>query len=195
MSSTEQVTTYSDQERSFLLDLALASIRHGLAHGQPLPVALDLLPPALLQQRACFVTLNKSGQLRGCIGSLQAHRPLAQDVSANAHAAAFRDPRFEPVQLAEVPELEFHISILTAPEPMRFASEQDLLAQIRPGIDGLILQDGRHRGTFLPSVWEQLPDVASFWAHLKRKAGLPVDHWSETVQVQRYRTESISQAG
>ena len=181
----------SEADKSYLLTLASASIKHGVETGQALTVPLDGLSAVLKAARATFVTLQKHGQLRGCIGSLQATRPLAQDIAANAYAAAFRDPRFPPVDMEELPELDIHLSLLTVPEPMSFSSEQDLLKQIRPGVDGLILEDCWKRGTFLPSVWEQLPDPVSFLRHLKNKAGLAPDYWSETLTVQRYRTEMI----
>ena len=144
-------------------------------------------------ERATFVTLNKFGELRGCIGHLEAIQPLIADVAENAFNAAFRDPRFQPVTASEFGDLEVHISVLSPPEPMVFTSEADLLRQIRPGIDGLILEDGAYRGTFLPSVWEQLPDPAQFLAHLKMKAGLPPNYWSDTLKVSRYTTESFSE--
>ncbi|MDK2857695.1 MAG: uncharacterized protein PWQ89_814 [Verrucomicrobiota bacterium] len=147
------------------------------------------LPEELKEKRATFVTLTIGGRLRGCIGTLEAVRPLAEDVAANARSAAFDDPRFPPLTKAEFEKLEIHISVLSPPEEINFSSEEDLLSKIRPGIDGLILQDGFRRGTFLPSVWDELPDKRDFWEHLKLKAGLPADHWSDTVRVFRYTTE------
>ncbi|NOX92825.1 MAG: AmmeMemoRadiSam system protein A, partial [Gammaproteobacteria bacterium] len=129
--------------------------------------------------------------LRGCIGSLEAHRPLVEDIAHNARAAAFSDPRFSPVTAQELPALEFHLSVLSPAVPLRFESETDLLEQIRPGIDGLVLEDGPHRGTFLPAVWESLPDAAQFLQHLKLKAGLPKDHWSDTLKISRYTTQTF----
>jgi hypothetical protein len=183
---------FSLAQRRELLDLARASIRHGIEHGRTLEVDTEDYPPPLREQLACFVTLNLRGQLRGCIGHLEAVQPLVRDVAENAWSAAFRDPRFSPVGDSELPGLEIHISILTPAEPMEFDSEADLLRQIRPGVDGLILEDGYARGTFLPSVWESLPRVEDFWLQLKRKAGLPLDHWSDTIRISRYRTESFS---
>ncbi|HEY5790998.1 MAG TPA: AmmeMemoRadiSam system protein A [Gammaproteobacteria bacterium] len=190
MPSTDGV--YPPEQRALLLYLARASIVHGLRSGEPLAPVLEALPAALREPRAVFVTLQRGGQLRGCIGSLQAHRPLANDVAANAFAAAFRDPRFPPLGAGEYPQLELHLSVLSPATPLAFASEAALLAQLRPGVDGLILSDGGRRGTFLPSVWEQLPEPAQFLAHLKRKAGLPESYWSETLQVERYTTESFA---
>ena len=181
----------SPEDRATLLDLARRSVAHGLDHGAPLPVDPTGYPEPLRAELAAFVTLHLHGALRGCIGHLEAVQPLVRDVAENAYAAAFRDPRFPPLTRQELQGLAVHISVLAAPEPMTFASEADLLGQIRPGIDGLILTEGRARGTFLPSVWESLPDRRDFLNHLKRKAGLPADHWSDRVQVARYTTESF----
>jgi AmmeMemoRadiSam system protein B/AmmeMemoRadiSam system protein A len=150
--------------------------------------------PALNQPGATFVTLTQNGQLRGCIGSLQAHRPLDQDVRANAVAAAFSDPRFPPLTLAELPRTRVEVSLLTAPQPMTFSDEADALRQLRPNIDGIIFSTGQRRSTFLPQVWEQIPDPRSFMAHLKQKAGLPADYWSSEVQLQRYEVRKWKEA-
>ncbi len=182
---------HTEEERRILLEVAAASIRHGLETGNPLPVRPEDYPPSLREPGAAFVTLNIAGRLRGCIGSLEARRPLVEDVAENAFAAAFRDPRFPPVQDHEFPQLEIHISILGRPEPISVASEADLLAQLRPGVDGLVLHEGGRRATFLPSVWEQLPDPQQFLANLKIKAGLPVNHWSDTIRFERYTVEEF----
>ena len=177
------------EHRQLLLDIDRDAIFQGLETRRakfPMPGNLQ---GELKEKRATFVTLTLGGHLRGCIGMLEACRPLAEDVAANAVAAAFEDPRFAPLTQKEFEKLEIHISILSPPEEMIFSSEEEVLHQIRPGIDGLILQDGFHRGTFLPSVWKELPDKADFWAHLKRKAGLPADYWSDTVRVFRYTTD------
>jgi len=189
MPSTEGV--YPAIQRALLLYVARASIVHGLKTGEPLAPVLEALPAALREPRAAFVTLERGGRLRGCIGSLEARRALATDVAANAFAAAFRDPRFPKLGREEYSGLDLHLSVLTPAIPLTFASEEELLAQLRPGIDGLILADAGHRGTFLPSVWEQLPEAHRFLAHLKRKAGLPENYWSETLSVARYTTESF----
>ncbi|RTZ59396.1 MAG: AMMECR1 domain-containing protein [Gammaproteobacteria bacterium] len=182
--------SYNAEERALLNEIALQSIKSGLQQGRPMNLDLKALPEKLQQPGAAFVTLNKNGHLRGCIGSLEARRALAEDVAQNAFAAAFRDPRFAPLQASELDDLEPHISVLGKPEPMQFGSEQDLIRQLKPGKDGLILEDGHHRGTFLPSVWESLPEPASFVRHLKQKAGLPPDYWSDSLKVSRYGTES-----
>jgi AmmeMemoRadiSam system protein A len=179
-----------EQEQA-LLQLAEASIRHGLQQGCPLKPKRDDYDPALQEPGACFVTLKREGELRGCIGSLTAHRPLVEDVAENAYAAAFSDPRFYPLQAGELFGLELHISLLGEAEPMQFRSENDLLEQLRPGVDGLILEEGFRRGTFLPSVWEQLPEPKAFLHHLKLKAGLPVNYWSATIRISRYTTHGF----
>lgn len=189
MSSTD--CSLSEEFQCALLDLARDSIRHGLEHGRPLPVDLAGLPPELTVRRATFVTLELGGQLRGCIGSLEAVRPLAEDIARNAYAAAFRDPRFAPLGKEEFAGLGLHLSLLTPAEPMSFASEEDLLGQLRPGVDGLILEEGGRRGTFLPAVWEQLPNPRQFLEHLKLKAGLPRGYWSASLKVYRYRAEVV----
>lgn len=181
----------AEAERRLLLDLARSSIRHGLTHHRPQPVDPAEYPPALRERRAAFVTLNRQGQLRGCIGHLEASQALVTDIAENAYAAAFRDPRFPPLGEAELDDLEIHISVLSPPEPLPVASEADLLQQMRPGVDGLILEAGRHRGTFLPSVWESLPMPEQFLAHLKQKAGLPPGYWSDGIRVARYTTEAF----
>ena len=174
--------------------MARRSIEQGLANGRPLAVTASDFDRELQAVRASFVTLHSLGQLRGCIGHLQAVQPLVVDVAENAFAAAFRDPRFSPLTPEEWPEIQVDLSILTAPEPLQFSDEADLIRQIHPGEDGLILQDGPHRGTFLPSVWESLPDPAEFLRHLKHKAGLAANHWSDRVEVFRYRSESFGDA-
>lgn len=182
---------FSESLRSVLLDMAWQSIRHGLAKGDPLKLEPDQLGSPLSEAGASFVTLHIGEELRGCIGSLQAHRPLICDVTENAFSAAFRDPRFAPLKDTELNNLSLDISVLSQPERMVFGSEQDLLRQIRPNVDGLILTDVNYRGTFLPSVWESLPDAKQFLQHLKRKAGLPANHWSDKLEVWRYTTQSF----
>lgn len=144
---------------------------------------------------ATFVTLHKAGRLRGCIGSLQPHRALREDVRANAEAAAFRDPRFEPLTFDELRQIDIEVSLLSPLEDLTFASEQALLDQLRPGVDGLVLEHEGHRGTFLPQVWETLPTPAAFLRELKRKAGLAPDFWDPAVRVARYRVDKWSEAG
>jgi AmmeMemoRadiSam system protein B/AmmeMemoRadiSam system protein A len=170
-----------------LLCLARASIESDLfGKGQETPAA-----PWLGQTGATFVTLTKNGDLRGCIGSLAAARPLGEDVAQNALGAAFRDPRFPAMTAAEWPQCRVEVSLLSTPKPVRFADEADLLGQIAAGEDGLIIEaliDGVvKRGTFLPQVWEDLADKRTFLAHLLRKAGLPADTRFTRCKVSRYR--------
>ncbi len=183
----------SAEHQSYLLNLARESIRHGILHGRPLPVNLENLQAELKEKRATFVTLKKYGELRGCIGMLEAIRPLAEDIACNAYAAAFQDPRFPPVEPWELDQLEIHLSLLTPAEPMQFRSEQDLLSQLHPGVDGLILVEGHRRGTFLPSVWEQIPEPKHFLEHLKLKAGLPAAYWSNSLRCFRYLAELVEE--
>ena len=190
-SSTEQPALLAPAQRATLIDVARRSIEHGLATGRPLPVTPSEYHRDLKAVRASFVTLQIHGQLRGCIGHLEAVQPVVVDVAENAFAAAFRDPRFKPLTAQEWPEVEVHLSLLTAPERMHFDDEADLIRQMRPREDGLILQDGPNRGTFLPSVWDSLPDPVDFLIHLKHKAGLAANHWSERLEVYRYQTESF----
>lgn len=150
-------------------------------------------PPWLESPGAVFVTLTQDGRLRGCIGSLEAHRPLGRDLEANAQAAAFRDPRFPPLTEDELDRTEVEVSVLSKPEAIRFRDEADALSQLRPGVDGVIFQSGWHRSTFLPQVWEQLPDPRQFMAHLKLKAGVEADYWSDQVQLFRYTVDKYEE--
>ena len=177
--------------RITLLGVARESIVHGLRHGRPLDTDGDYYPPALRIPRASFVTLETGDELRGCIGTLEARRSLVEDVAGNAFSAAFRDPRFPPLHADELAQLGIHISVLSPPQPMAFDSEGDLIAQLRPGADGLILSAPGHRGTFLPSVWESLPQPEEFLRQLKRKAGLPANYWSHDIAVERYTAETF----
>lgn len=167
-----------------LVGLAWRSIRHGLETGTPLPAGGGA-------QGAVFVTLKKNGQLRGCIGSPMAWRPLLQDLAENAFKAAFADPRFPKVTAEELDTLTLSVSVLTPASPMSFTDEADMLAKLRPGIDGLIIEDQGRRALFLPSVWEQLPDKRQFLAHLKHKAGMPVDHWSDSFKASTFQAVEV----
>jgi len=181
-----------EADRAVLLGVARESIRHGLRESSVLSLRLADYSRTLCREGASFVTLKRYGELRGCIGTLAAMQPLVENVNANAYSAAFRDPRFPPLAGSELAGLDIHISVLGTPEPMNFRSEHDLLRQLRPGEDGLIVEEGSRRGTFLPSVWEQLPQPGEFLRHLKIKAGLPEDYWSQTLRVRRYAVESFS---
>jgi AmmeMemoRadiSam system protein B/AmmeMemoRadiSam system protein A len=166
-----------------LVAIARASIEQDLL-AKPKP---QFEAPWLGQAGATFVTLMKNGELRGCIGSLQAARPLAVDVAENALGAAFRDPRFPALTAAEWPQCRVEVSLLSRPKPVRFADEADLLEQIRPGEDGLIIEADGRRATFLPQVWERVPDKRAFLDELLRKAGLPKETRLRRCTISRYR--------
>jgi AmmeMemoRadiSam system protein A len=184
----------NETERGQLLRLAAEAIHCGLRTGQPPRIDTAPLPAELLRVAASFVTLHHRNRLRGCIGSLEACQPLALNVADNAFNAAFRDPRFAPLQIGELGDLALEISVLGVPEELCCTEEAELIAQLRPGEHGLILEAAGHRGTFLPSVWESLPEPVDFLGHLKQKAGLPMDFWSADMRVQCYQTEAFGAA-
>jgi len=175
-----------------LLEIARAAISSVL--GQPLTVTAAETTAGVLQQTgASFVTLTQQGQLRGCIGSLEACRPLIIDIKANAIAAALHDPRFAPLTLTELEITQLEVSVLSPMQPLHFVSEEIALAQLRPGVDGVIFEFGRYRSTFLPQVWEQLPNTRQFMAHLKHKAGLAPDFWAADIRLQRYTVSKFKE--
>lgn len=184
-------TKLSDNDKKVLRKVARDSIHYGLQHHKPLPISLGDYNECLNTPGASFVTLNLNHQLRGCIGALEAYQPLVKDVADHAFSAAFQDPRFSPITADEEQHLELHISVLSKPTPIEFSDEEDLLTKIKPDIDGLILEDKHHKGTFLPSVWEQLTTPREFLNHLKLKAGLRQDDWNEDIRVYRYHTISF----
>lgn len=167
----------------------LAIARQAIATRLGLPATPPPAHPRLGEPGASFVTLTQHGELRGCIGSLEARRPLAVDVAENARAAAFRDPRFAPLEAEEWPATRVEVSLLSAPEPLPFSSQADALAKLRPGIDGIVMEAGARRATFLPQVWEALPDPADFLARLKEKAGLSAGYWSDELRLSRYTVD------
>jgi len=172
-----------EHQGKVLLSIARAAIAEALGR-QAEPVDESL--PWLHDKGASFVTLTMQHQLRGCIGTLEAVRPLLQDIKANAYAAAFRDPRFPPLTLVELDAIRIEISLLSAPQRLSFKNEADALSQLRPQIDGVVFKYGNYRSTFLPQVWEQLAEPAAFMAQLKRKAGLSRDFWHDDVEIDRY---------
>ena len=172
-----------DEAGRTLLSLARDSIEDSLFN----KITSKSLSPWLTQAGATFVTLTKEGNLRGCIGSLQPARALAEDVAQNALGAAFRDPRFQAMTATEWPQCRVEVSLLSMPKPLRFADEADLLEQIEAGADGLIIEADGKRGTFLPQVWEDLADKRVFLSHLLRKAGLPADTRLTRCRISRYR--------
>ncbi len=181
-----------DRHGVTLLHVAAASIEHGLNSGQALAVNPADHADDLGEDGACFVTLKRKGQLRGCIGSAQAHRPLVVDVAGNGFAAAFNDTRFAKLTAGETEGLRLSISVLSAAAEISFRDEADLLDQLRPGADGLIIEDRQCRSLFLPAVWDSLPDARQFLGHLKAKAGLAADHWSTGFRAWRFIAEEIS---
>jgi AmmeMemoRadiSam system protein A len=172
-----------------LLPIARAAIARAI----DVPRTADESAPWLAEHGACFVTLTQSGELRGCIGSLQAHQPLLADVKGNAVSAALRDPRFAPLGVEELDITTVEVSLLSATQPMVVRDEADALAQLRPNVDGVIFEYGRYRSTFLPQVWENLARPRDFLAMLRRKAGLPDDFWAEDVKLSRYTVTKWSE--
>ena len=188
--ATERLSALLAVHGQTVLALAAASIRYPLS-GRTLTVRPSDMPPDLAAPGAAFVTLTREGSLRGCIGSHRAWRPLVTDVIANAAAAAFSEPRFPPLTMAELAGLALSVSLLTAATPVEASSEDELLRALRPGRDGVIIAEGAHRGLFLPQMWEQLSEPAEFMAWLKRKAGLSTTYWSSTLRVSRFETLSV----
>ena len=180
-----------DKYRTPLLDIAQQSIRHGIKSGACPNVDVLGFPHPMRTHRRTFVSVHTGGKLRGCVGSLAANNPLIADVVQNAYRAAFEDKRFKPLTEEDLAETDISVSILSTPRSMTFRGEADLVAQIQPDTDGLILQDGNKRGIFLPIVWEQISEPREFLRHLKNKAGLPLDHWSDGIKLWRYTTESF----
>ncbi|HSQ26045.1 MAG TPA: AmmeMemoRadiSam system protein A [Anaerolineales bacterium] len=182
----------SEKEKEILLALARQALDTAV-HGRPLAVLdLSTLPERLGAPGASFVTLTRKGMLRGCIGALEPYQPLAEDVREHAIAAAFNDYRFPPVTAKELDELEIEISVLTRPKRLDYDTPEELLSVLRPGIDGVTLIDGSRRATFLPQVWEKLPDKERFLQHLCQKMGAKANFWREKpIQVQTYQVEEF----
>ena len=173
-----------------LRGVARDAIEYGLREGRPPPLELSAYPPAFAEPRASFVTLHRAGALRGCTGSLEPDAPLVVGVARNAFRAAFTDPRFPALERPELDGLDVSVALLSALEPLAAACEAELLAALRPGRDGLVLRDGARSATFLPAVWQALPDPRGFLHALERKAGLEPGHWSPTLRFERYTTEA-----
>jgi AmmeMemoRadiSam system protein A len=183
----------SETHQGALLDIARDAIEYAATGGLPPGPRSDTTDEPLQARVGTFVTLTIRRQLRGCIGSLQGSDPLCHAVADAAYSAARRDPRFAPLRAAELPATRIEISVLSQPEGLEVASRAHLLSALRPGVDGLVLEDGRHRSTFLPKVWEQLPRPEQFLAQLLAKAGLPPDHWSDTLRFNRYQAISFGE--
>lgn len=172
----------SEARGEMLTSIARAAISSALG----MPQSADEDAAWLMEPGACFVTLTQQGRLRGCMGSLEAHRPLLIDVKSNAVAAALHDTRFMPLKSAELADTDIEISQLSPMTAMKFRNEADMLSQLHPGIDGVVFEFNGYRSTFLPQVWEQLPSPRQFIGQLKRKAGFPEDFWDREVKISRY---------
>lgn len=181
----------TNKDKQVILKTARHAIQYGLTYNKVPHLELESYSQALQQPGASFVTLKETGKLRGCIGTLQSHQPLIQDIAEHAYAAAFEDPRFTPVNSIEEPVIHISVSILSTPEPMEFEDEDDLISQIVAGEDGLIFKYKSHKATYLPSVWEQLSEPREFFTQLKLKAGVSGGFWSDEVEVLRYSALTI----
>jgi len=182
----------SPDEQELLLEVAEESLAHGLKRQRACDVVPDEFPETLRKPGCSFVTLRLQRELRGCIGTVEAHSPLVQDVAQNAFSAGFRDPRFTPLQEAEYAKLSLSISLLSEPEPVRAETEDDLLKQMGSRRDGWILRYGEQRGVLLPAVWDAISEPCDFLAALKRKARLPREFWSAELVVETFRAESFT---
>jgi AmmeMemoRadiSam system protein A len=182
----------TDADKSFLLSLARQSIENSV-NGDPVPrLELGELSLELREQGACFVTLTYKGYLRGCVGALEPYQSLAEDVREHAIAAAFQDYRFPPVQANEIKDIEIEISHLTFPEELKFENPADLPQLLRPNIDGVVIRDGMRRATFLPQVWEKIPDPEEFLEELCMKMGSSADLWRrKKLDVMIYQVEEF----
>lgn len=181
-------------QKKSLLQLARNTIQKYLVTNKMPEINLDNLDPVLTENRATFVTLTKNGDLRGCIGSLVPHRPLAQDVAGNAVNAAIGDPRFPPLTSDELPEIKIEISVLSIPQKLEYSDSEDLLNKLQPNQDGVILSDGSASATYLPQVWEQLSDKKEFLSSLCVKAGLPLDAWKKRkMEIKTYGVEKFEE--
>jgi uncharacterized protein len=184
--------TLSQEERSILLRLARQALESGVRR-QPLErLDLDALPERLREPGASFVTLTERDILRGCVGALEAYQPLAEDVREHAIAAALEDYRFPPVRAEDIPWIKIEVSRLTAPVALEVDEPEDLPKLLRPGVDGVVLRDGMRRATFLPQVWEKLPDPREFLGHLCNKMGVDANYWRyHKLHVEIYQVEEF----
>jgi uncharacterized protein len=185
--------TLSDAHRSQLLALARQAIEQGLAELRWVAMPTMELPLPLTESRGSFVTLRIDKQIRGCCGTLSASRSVSEDVWRNAWASAFADPRFSPLEQEEWDGVHLHIAVLSPLEFLEVESEADLIAKLRPNVDGIVVSRDDAHATFLPEVWEQIPDPTDFIRHLKQKAGWPATSWSPHISVQRFTVESFGE--
>jgi len=182
----------NEEERSILLRLARQALEAGVCNQALIPLDLEALPASLREAGATFVTLTRGGELRGCVGALEAYQPLAQDVREHAIAAALQDFRFPPVEPNELPEIAIEVSRLTPPQKLEYERPEDLPSLLRPGIDGVVLRDGLRRATFLPQVWEKIPDPSAFLGNLCWKMGADANFWRyKKLQVYLYQVEEF----
>jgi len=183
-------------EKLTLLRLAREALESAVRGEKLPPLDPTQLTPLLRASGAAFVTLTIRGQLRGCIGALQPYQPLAEDVREHAIAAGLQDYRFSPVRPSELHQIQIEVSRLTLPQPLTYTDANDLLTKLRPGVDGVILRDGSRRATFLPQVWEQIPEKAEFLSHLCAKMGAASNLWRQKqLEVELYQVEDFHEAG
>ena len=183
------------EEQQTLLRLARDAMERGVKGEKLPPLDQSTLPPHLCEQGASFITLTVHGELRGCIGGLEARQPLAEDVREHAVASALEDPRFPPVREEELSRIQIEVSRLTRPIPLEYKDAKDLLSKLRPHVDGVILQDGFHRATFLPQVWEKIPEAAAFLDNLCYKMGVNSSVWrSKHLEVLTYQVEEFHES-
>lgn len=185
-------TNLTAEQKATLLNIAKSSIEFGLLEGNILQLDLTQYDSQLQEKGASFVSLHRFGELKGCIGKLQAIQALAQDVAENAYNSAFYDPRFTPLQKSELTQIEIEISVLHPARELQFENERQLIEKLRPGKDGVILQASGRRGTFLPVVWNTYDNPQIFFNKLKIKAGLPENYWSEDLRCWIYETETFA---
>jgi len=187
------MSAFSANDKQFLLSLARSTVASRLKAGHRMVPPANL-SPVVHETRGCFVTLHKQGALRGCIGTIEPVDALVEGVTENAINAAFHDPRFPPLKADELLQVNFEISVLTVPRTLVFNDGEDLKRQLKPGVHGVILSRGPRRATFLPQVWEQLPDPESFLGHLCQKGGLGSDCWRDSgTTVQVYEAEYFAE--
>jgi len=189
-----EIDSLSQSEKDLLLQNAREAIESAVRKIKPKPLDIKVVPVRLQQWGASFVTLTAAGNLRGCIGTLQPYQPLIDDVREHAAAAALEDYRFPPVQPDELAGIHIEISRLTVPQPLQYSRPEDLLVSLRPRVDGVILRDGLQRATFLPQVWEKIPEPADFLGNLCYKMGAPQDLWRRKhLDVSVYQVEEFQE--
>jgi AmmeMemoRadiSam system protein A len=187
---SEAMIQLTEKDKNALKKIARKAVIHAVTYSKELPVSLSEFPATLHGYQNTFVTLKYNGKVIGCMGSLEADKPLVNDVVHHAFSASYYDSRFPDPKTIDPEKIEIHISLLSPIEEIKFSSEQGLLSVIRPGKDGLLIREGQQSGTFLPAVWDSIPAPERFLKELKRKAGLPTDYWSDTIKAYRYITDS-----